>query len=245
MSVMGPASRLRVARGQALTAMIGAVRVVGLAALVWAVAGEHRSDGSPKVPAWLLVLASAGWIGWLVGERRRVPPRVVWLFLAVLAAAGGAVAGFAPVGLAFPAVAVLVAAIGFDAASVAVIALFAALAVVVSVVSIGAPRAIIAKGLLTIVAAALGGASRRQYRERAAQAETLLAARVRAAPNATAPRHWLSATASGARSTTCWRTRSAHCRSNSTPRTPYWRTAPTRPRSGHCCSRPDDWPWRA
>ena len=100
--------------------------------------------------------------------------------LAVLAGAGGVVAGFAPVGIAFPAIAVLAASMAFDAVPALGVAGVGAAALTVSVLLLGTPRSIIAEGLLAIVAAVLGGASRRQYRDRAAQAEALLSERMRA-----------------------------------------------------------------
>jgi signal transduction histidine kinase len=178
--VMGPASRLRAVRGTGLAGLLGAARVLGLAALVWAVANEHTADGAPTVPPELLVATGVGWVGWLASRRRGAPAAATWVFLAILAGAGGAVAGFAPVGIAFPAVAVLASAMLFDTVPALVVAGIGAATLTVTVWALGAPGAIIAEGLLAIVAAVLGGASRRQYQDRAAQAEELLAERVRA-----------------------------------------------------------------
>jgi signal transduction histidine kinase len=109
-----------------------------------------------------------------------VPVRFTWLALAVLAGAGGAVGGLAPVGIAFPAVAVIAAATLIGPLPTAAIALIGAVSLTVTVLGAGSPHAIIAVGLLAIAAALLGGASRRQYQDRAAQAEALLAERTRA-----------------------------------------------------------------
>jgi signal transduction histidine kinase len=154
--------------------------VAGLAALVWAAASEHRSDGSPRVPVALLVVTAVAWTAWLGTRRVGAPRRLTWLALAVLAGAGGAVGGLAPVGIAFPAVAVIAAATLVSAIPTAAIAVIAAASLTTTVLVAGSPRAIIAEGLLAIAAALLGGASRRQYQDRAAQAEQLLAERMRA-----------------------------------------------------------------
>ena len=180
MSGMGPVWRLRAARGSGLAGGIAALRVIGLVALVWAVAREHLSDGSRAVPAPWLVTTAAAWLCWLISWRRAPSSRVTLVCLAVLAGAGGVVAGFAPVGIAFPAIAVLAASMAFDAVPALGVAGVGAVALTVSVLLLGTPRSIIAEGLLAVVAALLGGASRRQYRDRAAQAEALLSERMRA-----------------------------------------------------------------
>ena len=180
MSGMGPVSRLRDARRSGLAGGIAALRVIGLVALVWAVAREHLSDGSRPVPAPWLVAAAVAWVCWLISWRRAASSRVTLVCLAVLAGVGGVVAGFAPVGIAFPAIAVLAASMAFDTAPALGVAGIGALALTVGVLVLGTPRSIIAEGVLAIVAAVLGGASRRQYRDRAAQAEALLAERMRA-----------------------------------------------------------------
>lgn len=175
---MRPTLRLR--RPSELGGAVRIARVVGLAALLWASASEHRSDGSQRVPIALLVTTAVAWGAWLFTSRAGWPVRSTWLALAVLAGAGGAVGGLAPVGIAFPAVAVIAAATLFGALPTAAVALIGAIALTTTVFGAGSPRAIIAEGLLAIAAALLGGASRRQYQERAAQAEQLLAERTRA-----------------------------------------------------------------
>jgi signal transduction histidine kinase len=177
---MAPPLRLRLLRSGGMGAAVRVARVAGLAALVWAAASEHYSDGSPRVPVALLVLTAVAWAVWLGTSRVGAPRRVTWLALAALAGAGGAVGGLAPVGIAFPAVAVIAAATLVDALPTAVIAVIGAASLTISVLVAGSPRAIIVEGLLAMAAALLGGASRRQYQDRAAQAEQLLAERVRA-----------------------------------------------------------------
>jgi signal transduction histidine kinase len=154
-------------------------QVVGLIALLWATAGQH-SQGAPRVPAPLLVLTALGWAGWLVCLRVAAPVRATWLTLAVLATAGAAVGGLAPVGIAFPAVAVIATATLAGAVPTLAVAALATVSMTATVLIAGTPRSIIVEGLLAIAAAVLGGANRRQYQDRAAQAEQLLAERVRA-----------------------------------------------------------------
>ena len=116
MSAMGLVSRLRDACCSGLAGGIAALRVIGLVALVWAVSREHLSDGSRTVPApWLVT--DCGSVGVLADQWRARTRRagVTLVCLAVLAGAGGVVAGFAPVGIAFPAIAVLAASMAFDA----------------------------------------------------------------------------------------------------------------------------------
>ena len=66
MTGMGPAQRLRASAPDAIGGAVRVARVVGLAALLWVTASEHHSDGSPRVPAALLVVTAAGWVAWLV-----------------------------------------------------------------------------------------------------------------------------------------------------------------------------------
>jgi hypothetical protein len=164
MSAMGPVSRLRDARSSGLAGGIAALRVIGLVALVWAVSREHASDGSRTVPAPWLVATAVAWVCWLISWRRAASSRVTLLCLAALAGAGGVVAGFAPVGIAFPAIAALAASMAFDTVPALGVAGVGAAALTLSVLVLGTPRSIIAEGVLAIVAAMLGGASRRQYR---------------------------------------------------------------------------------
>jgi len=162
--------------------MGGAIRVArlaGLVALVWAAASQHTA-GEPPVPAALLTITAAGWVGWLICLRVGAPRRATWLTLAVVAVAGAAVGGLAPIGIAFPAVAVIATATLAGAAMTFAVAALAAVSLMTTVLVADTPHAIITEGLLAIAAALLGGASRRQYQDRAVQAEQLLAERRRA-----------------------------------------------------------------
>ena len=179
--VMRSARRLRLGPFGETGAAIGFTRVAGLVALLWATSSEHNQDGSPRVPIALLAVTSVAWLAWLVAERAMAPVPLTWAALALLSASGGAVGGLAPVGIAFPAVAVLATAASVGAAvATLIVAVCGASALTVSVLVAGSPHAIITEGLLAIAAAILGGATRHQYQFRAAQAEQLLAERIRA-----------------------------------------------------------------
>jgi len=179
MTPMRPATGLR---NLGSNGMRGAARVglvAGLAALLWATASEHAEDGSPAVPVVLLVVTAVAWGAWLTSLRVGAP-RLTWAALALLSGAGGAVGGLAPVGIAFPAVAVIAAATSVDALATGAIAVLGVVSLTLTVLIAGSPRPIIVEGVLAIAAAMLGGASRRQYQDRAAQAEALLVERMRA-----------------------------------------------------------------
>lgn len=177
MTAMRPALRLR--PPATMGGAIRVARVAGLVALLWAAASQH-SDGEPRVPAALLVVTAAGWVGWLICLQVRAPWRATWLALAVIAGAGAAVGGLAPIGITFPAVAVIATATLTGAAMTFAVAALAAVSLTTTVLVADTPHAIIIEGLLAIAAALLAGASRRQYQDRAVQAEQLLAERRRA-----------------------------------------------------------------
>ena len=249
MTAMGPARRLRGTRPDAVGGAVRMLRIVGLAVLLWAVASEHHSDGSPRVPAALLVVTAAAWIAWLGLHQLDRPKRETWLALAVLAGAGGVVGGLAPVGITFPAVAVIATATLIGVRPAVAVAAIGAAALTTTVLVAGTPKAIIAEGLLAVAAAILGGASRRQYQDRVEQAEQLLAERERAdTEHARVPLHWPNATASDARYMTCSRTRWARCRCNSRPPTHCSRPMATRRRraitSDRLAASPSMGSWR-
>ena len=177
---MGSVRRLRLDRIGGTGGAVRVARVGGLVALLWATSSEHHDDGSPRVPVALLAVTAAAWLAWLAAERLGAAVPLTWTALAGLAAAGGTVGGLAPVGIAFPAVAVIATATLMGAVATLVVAMLGAVSLTLTVLAANSPHAIIAEGLLAIAAAILGGATRRQYRSRAAQAEQLLAERVRA-----------------------------------------------------------------
>lgn len=177
---MRPAARLREIGSGGSERATRIALIGGLAALIWAAASEHITDGAPKVPTALLVATVAAWGGWLASRRLDAPTAVTWTALATLAATGGAVGGLAPIGIAFPAVAIIAAATLVGAVRTAIVALIGIGALTITVLAAGNPKAIIAEGVLACAAAYLGGGTRRQYRDRAVRAEQLLAERVRA-----------------------------------------------------------------
>lgn len=177
---MRPSQRLRASGSDPVGGAVRVVRVVGLAVLLWMVASEHHSDGSPSVPSALLAVTAAGWIAWLVCSQLNRPKRETWLALAVVAGVGGVVGGLAPIGITFPAVSVIATGSLIGVRQSLAVAALGAVSLTTTVLAAGTPEAIIAEGLLAIVAAILGGASRRQYQDRVEQAEQLLAERKRA-----------------------------------------------------------------
>jgi signal transduction histidine kinase len=180
MTDMGQAARFRSLHATAMRGTVRIALVAGLAALLWATASEHADDGSPAVPLVLLVGTAVAWGAWLVASRLGAPQRITWVTLATLSGVGGAVGGLAPVGITFPAVAVIAAATLVDPLATCAVGVLGVASLTLTVLIAGSPRAIIVEGVLAIAAAFLGGASRRQYQDRATQAEALLIERMRA-----------------------------------------------------------------
>ena len=180
MTDMGPAQRLRASGPDTVGGAVRVVRVVGLGVLLWMIASDHHSDGSPRVPSALLAVTAAGWIGWLICTQLNRPKNETSLALAVVAGGGGVVGGLAPVGITFPAVSVIATATLIGVRQAGAVAALGAVSLTTTVLIAATPHAIIAEGLLAVAAAILGGASRRQYQERVEQAEQLLAERQRA-----------------------------------------------------------------
>ncbi|MDE3086978.1 MAG: histidine kinase [Acidobacteriota bacterium] len=161
-----------------------AMRLGGLGAVVWAVTNQPAKGVAGGALAVPLLLASAvsGWLGWMAARRFGASFRWSWAALLVLAAAGGALVGYAPVAAAFVAVAALGAGIAFELDAALSVAAVGALGAVVSVLALSAPWAgeVVAESALGAVAGLMAGMSRRQYLSRAHEAEQLLAERVRA-----------------------------------------------------------------
>ncbi len=177
-------ARLRTWQASRSERMLSAARVLGLGALLWAVAGQasHQFGGLPWPVPLLMVTASVGWVGWLAGRSLGAPEPFVWSSLLCVAASGGALAGYAPIAVTFIAVAGLGAAIAFDTIPAAAVATVGVITLVATVLALGtpAPGEVIAEGALSGIAGLMVGTSRRQYLDRAAQAEQLLAERTRA-----------------------------------------------------------------
>ncbi|HEY7947704.1 MAG TPA: histidine kinase [Acidimicrobiales bacterium] len=181
---MGPASELRVLLRSRRERLLSALRLGGLAALLWGTATQveaHVRGEHVAVPV-LMAGAAASWLGWMASRRFEAPDRTTWGLLALLAATGGALAGFAPVATGFVAVAALGAGIAFEAVPASAVGTIglAVLVPVVAVVGPSGPAGVIAEGALAVVAGLMAGASRRQYQGRTRQAEALLAERMRA-----------------------------------------------------------------
>ena len=177
-------ARLRSLQRSRSERMFALARVAALAAVLWAIGVQiSNQSGSLRWPAtFLMATASIGWVGWLISRSLRAPGSVVWSFLALLAASGGALAAYAPVAVTFVAVAALGSAIAFEMLPAAGIAVIGIIAVVAVVLALGTPSPgeIIAEGALSGIAGLMIGNSRRQYLARTAEAEQLLAERIRA-----------------------------------------------------------------
>jgi signal transduction histidine kinase len=168
---------------------LGLARAAGLGALLWGVTQQvHPKDAGGRVAVTLLMAAAAagwmagglGWSGWLSGRDTALWHRPRRVALVVLALAGGGLAALAPIAITFPAVAALGAGIGLEASeAVAVTAVGVSSVLVAGVVS-GAPAGFMVSGGVSSIAGLMAGRTRRQYTERARQAESLLEERLRA-----------------------------------------------------------------
>jgi len=164
--------------------MLTLARLGGMAALIWAVAHQAQEGiaGEHWAVPGLLLLAAIGWLGWMASRRFGAPREILAAFLVLLAVSGGLLVAFAPVAIAFVAVAGLGAGIAFEPRPAAAVGAAGAATMIISVLGFGSPSAgeIIAEGALSAAAGVMVGNSRRQYLGRAQQAEQLLAERVRA-----------------------------------------------------------------
>ena len=180
---MGLASQLRAQLGTRTERLLSAARLAGLAALLWVTAHQPPPNGvtaNHPVKWVLMVGAGIGWIGWMASRRLRVSGQTTWCFLALLALSGGALSALAPIAVTFMAVAGLGAGIAFEGQPASGVGAIDVGALVVATVAVGAPALLVAEGAVSVVIGLMVGASRRQYVERAFQAEQLLAERVRA-----------------------------------------------------------------
>lgn len=184
MSAMLFGSELRGMVGDARTRRLTIARLAGLGAVLWAVKGQElmRIGGARVVVPTLMAGATIGWLGWMAGRRFGLGDRATWGALVVLAVCGGILVAYAPIAIAFVAVAALGAGIAFEGPRAWAVAVIGAAVLALSVGALGAPSPgeLIAEGALSAAAGVMAGRSRRQYLARAAQAEELLAATVRA-----------------------------------------------------------------
>jgi signal transduction histidine kinase len=163
--------------------MLTVARLAALTALIWSAVHERRPRGvQPNTPveALLLVGAGIGWVAWMVSRRMWRSGPSIWASLAVMGAAGGAVAGYAPIAITFLGVAGLGSGIAFDAVPAIGVSVVGVSALAVTTLVLGSPHVFIAEGAASAVIGQMVGASRRQYVERTFQAEQLLAERIRA-----------------------------------------------------------------
>jgi signal transduction histidine kinase len=163
--------------------MLSAARLAALVGLLWLTARQTPPKGvSTDHPAKWVLLGTAGiaWLGWMASRRLRAPEPQTWCFLALLAAAGGALAAFAPNAITFMAVAGLGAGIAFEGIPAIGAGAIGVVALAMVTLAVGAPGIVVAEGALAVVVGVMVGASRRQYTQRTLQAEELLSERVRA-----------------------------------------------------------------
>ena len=109
MSIVELASRLRSLWGTRSARLLSLARLAGLAALLWGAANQLQPGIAGRrwaVPVLMLTVATS-WMGWMASRRLQAPDRITWVFLTVLAASGGILAGFAPVAVGVVAVAAL------------------------------------------------------------------------------------------------------------------------------------------
>ncbi len=180
---VGLASQLRAQLGTRTERMLSAARLAGLAVLLWVIARQPPPNGvmaNHPVKWVLMVSAGIGWIGWMASRRLRAPDHTTWCFLALLAVSGGALSALAPIAITFMAVAGLGAGIAFEGIPALAVGVIGVGGMVVATAAVGAPAVLVAEGAVSVVIGLMVGASRRQYVERAFQAEELLAERVRA-----------------------------------------------------------------
>ena len=159
-------------------------RLAGLAIVLWATASQASSTvrGSAIVVPLFLSTAAAGWLGWMACRRFGASAQWTWIPLAVLAGSGGALIPYAPIATAFLAVAAIGAGIAFEPIPASVVGAMGFAAAALAVPSAGAKDAVglVTQAALAAVAATVAGHSRREYQDRALQAEQLLAARTQA-----------------------------------------------------------------
>jgi len=156
----------------------------GLGALEWAVVNQEQRGlpGEHWMAPTLLLVAGIAWAGWMAARGSLARASVVAGCLVVLAVSGGLLVPYAPIAIAFVAVAALGAGIALPAPEAVAVAAVGTVTLLTSVLALGSssPGEVIAQGALSAVAGVMVGFSRRQYLDRAHQAEELLAARVRA-----------------------------------------------------------------
>jgi signal transduction histidine kinase len=155
--------------------------LVWVGVVIWGVTSElHRGlDGGRLAAVFLLAVAATGWLLWLAsrvwGYRQlRLP---AWL---MMAAAGGALSAFAPVGLVFVGVAGLAAGMTWPANQAATVTAVGPLAVLVSAWGAGSSLMMAVWATTAGLGGLTLGVARRQTQERAAQTAKTQVAEARA-----------------------------------------------------------------
>lgn len=163
---------------------LSVARLAGLGAVLWAVASQTTTTvpGAAVAVPVLMAGAGAGWLGWMASRHFGADDQVTWSALVAMAVCGGVLVPYAPLAIAMVAVAGLGAGIALEGRAAWAVAVVGAVSLAVAVAALGppSPGELIAEGALSAAAGVLAGRSRRQYLRQAAQAEELLATRVRA-----------------------------------------------------------------
>ena len=156
------------------TPLVTALNVAGLGLLVWGVIqqGHLGLSGAHLAATLLLVSAVTAWFLWL-GTRSTGAEPVARVGLLAMAAAGGALAAFAPIGLVFVAVAALGSSIRWSLTPALFITGAGALAMVTTVAATGHTYGVFFGGLAASSAGLVMGTSRRQSIEVTRQAALL------------------------------------------------------------------------
>lgn len=155
-------------RERSLLERVISVTMVGL--LDWGIAVSSRAHGAGRVTLVAgLVVASAGWLAWLVA-RHRTLPRLVAPCLVAIAIGGGAVTAFDTLGTIYVGVAAMGAAIAFAPAGAAGVALSGLVALAVIAGVFAQPAGVVVNGISGVIVGGALGLSRRQSLAAAARA---------------------------------------------------------------------------
>ncbi|HTV12094.1 MAG TPA: sensor histidine kinase [Acidimicrobiales bacterium] len=147
-----------------------ALNLALLGLLSWTVSNETSLglQGAHLAALCLLLAAALGWMGWVAARLLAVQPGQAAALLA-MGLCGGALVGFAPIALAFPAVAALGATVAFRAQVAALLAVPGLVAMVSVVATRGRSFDAVYGGLAAACGGTVMGISRRQTDERARQ----------------------------------------------------------------------------
>ena len=154
------------------------VALVGL--LDWGIAIGTRTHGADRVTLVAgLVVASAGWLAWLVA-RHRTLPRLVAPCLMAIAIGGGLVTAFGQLGMIYVGVAAMGATIAFAPAGAAGVALSGLVALAATAGMFAQPAGVVVNGISGMIVGGALGFSRRQSLAAAARAAQVQVSEARA-----------------------------------------------------------------